>query len=112
MDEDGDFMFLGRKDEQVQVQGYRVELGEVEQVASRFLNGSSVVAMGKADRSNQMRIFLFVEAGDLDHKAMMNYLGTELPHYMMPLKAILLDEFPKLVSGKLDRKTLIDMIQD
>ena len=111
-DGDGDIMYIGRRDEQVQVQGYRVELGEIEEAARNCLDGANVMAFGKETGPGQMKIYLLIEAVPVDQKYLMEYLVDHLPSYMVPSKALTLDEFPRLVSGKLDRKALQQMIPD
>ncbi|MBN2698609.1 MAG: AMP-binding protein [Bacteroidales bacterium] len=112
IDEEGDIMFLNRRDEQLQVQGYRVEPGEIEQMARTCLNGMNVVAMGKESRGGGMKLYLFVEGDPIDQMPLMHYLENHLPRYMIPGKIFVLKEFPRLVSGKLDRRALYQKIPE
>jgi len=112
VDRDGDFMFIRRKDEQVQVQGYRVELGEIEEVARQILDGINVVALGRETEPGQMVIWLLVEAVEVNNENLKKLLAGHLPAYMVPSKIVTLNEFPRLVSGKLDRRALINTIPD
>lgn len=110
MDSDGDLMYLGRNDDQVQVQGYRVELGEIEKYAMEFTGGKNVVAMGKDKETGEMKLYLFVESEMTDFRPLSGYLKKHLPAYMIPSEIIAVREFPRLVSGKMDRKALIQFI--
>ena len=111
IDGEGDIMFLNRRDEQVQVQGYRVEPGEIEQIARKHLDGMNVVAMGIENRPGEMKLYLLVEGEKIDQKSLMQFLSDRLPHYMVPAKVVVLSEFPRLVSGKLDRKALFQIVK-
>ncbi|MCK5135872.1 MAG: AMP-binding protein [Bacteroidales bacterium] len=111
VDEQGNMMYLRRNDEQIQVQGYRVELGEIEAHAREYMKGTNVMAAGKDSGTGEMRICLFIESKSTDFSPLHNHLKKRLPHYMIPSEMIAVREFPKLVSGKLDRKALIDLLQ-
>ncbi len=106
VDGDGDVMFLGRNDEQVQVRGYRVELGEIESVARAFLDGLNVMAAGSGEGTGEMMICLAVESEQVDTSLLSEHLGKQLPSYMVPEKIIAIPHFPRLVSGKLDRSAI------
>lgn len=110
MDEDGDLMYLGRNDEQVQVQGYRVEPGEIEKYAREFTGGSNVAVLGKEKEAGEMKLYLFVESEERDFIQLSGHLKKNLPSYMIPAEIIAIAEFPRLVSGKVDRKRLIQSI--
>jgi len=110
IDEEGDIMYLRRIDDQVQVQGYRVELGEIEAYARSFMKGLNVGAIGKDTVPGDMKLYLFVESGKSDFGPLYEYLKKQLPPYMIPSEIIAIRELPKLVSGKLNRKTLTRFI--
>ncbi len=108
-DLDGDLYFCGRLDYQIKVQGFRVELGEIEQCTREFTDLDHTVAMGE-EVQNQTRILLFVENYTGDIRALKTYLTSELPEYMVPWKIINLPVFPQTASGKIDRRKLMDII--
>lgn len=112
VDKEGDIMYLGRNDEQVQVQGFRVELGDIEAHARDYLKGINVMAAGKYSGTGDMRLYLFVELEEADFQSLFDYLRLHLPPYMVPSKIFAIPEFPKLVSGKLDRKTMLKSIPE
>jgi len=109
-DEEGDLMFLGRKDGQVQVRGYRVELGEIEHLARTFLDGVNVMALGLRKGSGDVRICLAVESAEFSRDGLRDHLAAHLPPYMVPESIVSIPEFPRQVSGKTDRKKIIDMV--
>ncbi|MCK4748986.1 MAG: AMP-binding protein [Bacteroidales bacterium] len=111
VDDDGDVMYIGRNDEQVQVRGYRVELGEIESLARAYLGGESVIAAGKDTGAGEMKIYLLIESEDVDINPLRDHLRQHLPSYMIPEQIITIPVFPRLVSGKLDRKALNGLLR-
>ncbi len=107
-DLDGDLYFCGRLDYQIKVQGFRVELGEIEQCARELTGLKRTIAMGE-EVQNQTRILLFVENYTGDIRALKTYLTNELPDYMVPWKIINIAGFPQTTSGKIDRRKLMNM---
>jgi len=109
-DQDGDVMYLGRGDEQIQVRGYRVEMGEIESAARDFLGGLNVMACGSSGETGEVAICLAVEAERVDEANLREYLAGQLPPYMIPGRIVPVPRFPVLVSGKLDRAALRRML--
>jgi len=107
-DKDGDFLFCGRSDGQVQVQGFRVELGEIEYHTRTYLRAQAV-ALAKENYLGTQQIHLFVEKC-ADPVALREFLSRKLPDYMVPSEIISVEHFPLSVSGKIDRKKLYEMI--
>lgn len=105
---DGTIDYLGRLDGQVKVRGFRVELGEIEAVL-RECPGVVVAAVTVTDRGGpQLAAYVSVdaEAGSLDRDAALQRLRDRLPDYMVPAFLDVLVEFPRLTSGKIDRRAL------
>lgn len=112
LDDEGLVHFKGRGDDQVKVDGHRVELGEIESVLGdvsgvdaaavtfdpKMGAGGGLVAFIKGRESNAKRL----TSSDL--KA---FIGERLPEYMVPSKFRILNEFPLTKSGKIDRKALL-----
>lgn len=105
-DQDGDFLFCGRKDEQVQIDGFRVELGEIEHHARTFLKGANVAAIAVQGKQQTLEIHLFVENPAVNKSALRKHLESRLPVYMQPGKIHAIREFPKTSGGKIDKKCL------
>lgn len=110
MDEDGDIMYAGRMDNQAKIQGFRVELGEIEFHAVSFLNGRNVIAMAFDNESGLTEIALFIESEQFDVSPLETYLRSKMPAYMIPSRYLYVPIFPLNASDKIDRvklKTLI-----
>ncbi|KAF4987342.1 hypothetical protein FGRMN_10422 [Fusarium graminum] len=94
---------LGRiSDGQVKLRGQRLELGEVEQAVLRTAGCHSAVA---AVVRSMLVVFCAVDAG-VTENAVMVHCGNWLPQYMVPGEIVLMSDFPRLPSGKVDRKRL------
>ncbi|MGA7836881.1 MAG: D-alanine--poly(phosphoribitol) ligase subunit DltA [Ignavibacteriaceae bacterium] len=107
IDEDGDFMFCGRIDHQVKVQGFRVELSEIEHYTREFLKGENIAAVAAQNVSGTTQIHLFLENFSGDLTEIENYLKSKLPKYMVPSTFTNLPSFPLNVNGKIDRRALL-----
>ena len=109
-DQEGDYMTCGRTDQQVKIQGHRVELAEIEALVREHFNIMQVSALVNKDSEGISHIYLFVEnyVGTLQHVT--DYLKTKLPWYMIPNEIITIKNFPLNVNGKIDRKALLDNV--
>lgn len=109
-DDDGDFFYIGRLDHQVKIQGFRVELSEVEFYAREFTGQANTAAFTSQNAAGSVFIHLFVEGFGNIHE-LDDYLKTKLPPYMIPAKIQSIQKFPLNANGKTDRKALEKMIK-
>ncbi|MFD8235432.1 amino acid adenylation domain-containing protein [Streptomyces sp. NPDC059696] len=98
---DGELVFTGRADDQVQLKGFRIEPGEVE-TAIRALDGVTDVAVTVADTGDHLVAHVVGRVPD-DFEGR---LSEQLPVHMIPGRVLPLDALPLTVNGKLDRKAL------
>ena len=111
MDADGDIIYCGRKDSQIKMQGFRIELSEIEHVAKNFFNGEHrVVVIPKYSEGNQCELHLVIEKRNLDKQRMEEYMCSRLPFYMIPKHIHCLEQFPLNTSSKTDRKKILELI--
>jgi amino acid adenylation domain-containing protein len=113
---DGTIEFLGRVDDQVKVRGYRVELGEIEQVLGTHLAVAQAVAVLRvADNAEPVLVTYVVpkQGGyEVAHAerptsdALREWLATQLPEYMVPSVVVFLEALPLTANGKVDRAKL------
>lgn len=109
-DHDGNIMYSGRLDFQAKIQGYRVELGEIEFHARECLHGPNAIAIAFENKTGNAEIALFVEDKLVDANILLEYLKSKIPYYMVPTKILLNNEFPLNSNGKIDRKMLKKLI--
>lgn len=105
-DEEGDIMLAGRIDHQVKIQGYRVELGEIEYHAREWLKGQNAVASTYVSKRGITDLVLFIEGAVTENDKLIKYMKTKMPSYMVPTKILTLSVFPINQSGKVDRLQL------
>lgn len=106
-DESGNIMYSGRIDQQAKIQGFRVELGEIEHHARTFYqNNRRVIAIAFQNAQNLTEIALFVESQQEDTKSLVGYLRSKMPHYMIPTHILFEPSFPLNKSEKIDRNEL------
>ncbi|NLV20788.1 MAG: amino acid adenylation domain-containing protein [Syntrophomonadaceae bacterium] len=109
-DRDGNIHFAGRKDHQVKIRGYRIELGEIEQILREYGEISEAVVAAKKDETDIQYLCGYLIADpDLDISNLRKYLADHLPEYMIPSVFVTLDEMPVNPSGKVCRRTLMNM---
>ncbi|MFI7089800.1 AMP-binding protein [Streptomyces lydicus] len=124
--DDGGFRFCGRTDSQVQLNGNRVELGEVERRLTEFpgATAASAMALPRPDGGGlQLTAFVVLAAGraTADRAAgdpaaadpaataaaeLRTFCAQTLPAYMVPQEIQLLDALPTTSNGKVDRTAL------
>ncbi len=108
-DDEGDILYLGRVDFQAKIQGFRVELSEIEFHAKEGLNKTNTVAIAFTNSIHNTEIGLVIESKAFDYKELLDYLKTKLPSYMIPTKIKFVEELPLNVNGKTDRNKLVKM---
>ncbi|MDJ0835202.1 MAG: amino acid adenylation domain-containing protein [Acidobacteriota bacterium] len=101
--EDRTLVFLGRMDRQLELRGHRVEPAEIEAVLMKNPSVSNAVA---AMIDNQLTAWLETSQHDLDTAALRDLPASQLPHYMVPVRFITLERFPRTPSGKIDTAAL------
>ncbi len=100
---DGNIRFIGRRDDQVKIHGYRIELSEIQ----RAIEGAEGVEKAAVLVKNE-QIAAYVTPNTLVEADLRDYLGSKLPSYMVPSHIVRLERFPLNKNGKLDRAALPD----
>jgi amino acid adenylation domain-containing protein len=105
--EDGNYRFLGRRDDQVKVRGYRVELGDVEATLNDHPAVAECAALAVPDgvASNRLIVYL-VPSGELDKDELERWCAERLPKPMVPEELRILTRLPRTSTGKIDRQAL------
>lgn len=103
---DGDVEILGRNDSQVKLRGFRVELGEIEGLASTFDGIMQVVADVKEIGSAQHLCLYYTSDKEIDSEELKEFLANSLTEYMVPTVYMQIDSIPLTPNGKTNRKAL------
>ena len=108
--EDGLFEFLGRADSQIKSRGYRIELGEIETAmnAVEGVRECAVVGVetGGFEGTAICCAYSKVDGERPEPPEVRAALTEVLPKYMLPARWLVLDELPKNVNGKIDRRAI------
>lgn len=107
----GDIEILGREDHQVKINGYRVELGEIEATISQLSSVSQVLVDAPSHpHSGQSLLVAYVVPSESScddfEQQVRSHVATQLPKYMVPGRVLSLDHIPLTVNGKIDRAAL------
>jgi non-ribosomal peptide synthetase component F len=105
-DADGDVMYKGRLDHQVKIQGYRVELSEIEHHARAVTGCKHAAAVACPDAAGNTAVHLYLERFEGEIPAMLDLLRGKLPPYMIPTRTTSLEALPLNANGKIDRPAL------
>ena len=103
--ENHELLFLGRRDQQIQIRGYRVELAEIETVLRSEVD-VSVAVVTTHTNGDLIDLAAFVAPRAIDTNRLFKTVSQHLPDYMIPRYLIMLDDLPKTRTGKIDRHAL------
>jgi acyl-CoA synthetase (AMP-forming)/AMP-acid ligase II len=112
MDEHGNYVFTGRKDQMVKSRGYRIELEEIENVLLNHPGIKNAVVIPVPDELIGNRIVAVVVP--VSREAMRKedivlHCAALLPRYMIPEMIDFHDSLPMTSSGKIDRRKIRGM---
>ncbi|MFH0962801.1 MAG: amino acid adenylation domain-containing protein [Planctomycetota bacterium] len=106
---DSDIEFLGREDFQVKIQGYRVELGEIETALARHegIRAAVLRAIGEPQGEKRLVAYVVPEQETVPStEELRRFLEETLPEYMVPSVFVPLKALPLTPNGKVDRAAL------
>ncbi|KAF3403877.1 Nonribosomal peptide synthase roqA [Penicillium rolfsii] len=132
--DDGTLQYIGRKDREVKIHGQRVDLQEIEHVANQYQHQVAavvdVIYLGDSSSAEKLlTMFMSLSATDIPlssegfrseivvadaamralSKDMKAWLQDRLPPYMIPTRYLWVNGFPLTRTGKLDRRSLVDL---
>lgn len=105
--EDDNFEFLGRQDHQVKVRGVRIELREIEDALRRHPRVRDVAVVDLEDSGGNKYLCAYAVTDDgVTAAQLKEFVASSLPEYFLPSAFVLLEELPRTISGKVDRRAL------
>jgi tyrocidine synthetase-3 len=105
--EDMNIEFLGRKDQQVKVRGFRVELAEIEIQLLNHNKIAEALVTAKEDKNGDKYLCAYIVSDDeIPGPELREYLSGYLPDYMIPSYFMHIDKIPITPNGKVDRREL------
>jgi mycobactin phenyloxazoline synthetase len=109
---DGTIEFLGRADHQVQIRGYRVELGEVESALRAVPGVRHAVAAIVGANAPKLVAAVGGDPGQIgDGSGVTEAVADLLPNYMVPTRTAFFEQFPLTSNGKLDRRAVAALLE-
>lgn len=106
---DGNIEFIGRVDDQVKIRGFRVELGGIESHLNKHPDIRETIVLARADAGKDKKLVAYYATEnnvEISSSDLRDFLKQHMPDYMVPHVLMQLDELPKMISGKIDRKAL------
>jgi len=104
---DGRIEFIGRRDQQIKLRGFRVELGEIEAALKRHPTIQSAVVLVA---NEQLCAYCITRAEEPPGaRELKDFVRTVLPAYMIPANILLVPDFPLTANGKIDTRALLSL---
>lgn len=110
LDEEGNYIYLGRRDHMIKSRGYRIELGEIETALYSHPDVKEAAAVAIPDEVIGNRIKAFVVSNNKNgthSKELIKFCSDKIPHYMVPETIEFLKTLPKTSTGKVDKPSLV-----
>jgi amino acid adenylation domain-containing protein len=109
---DGNYRYRGRKDRQIKIRGYRVELDEVETalLSHPLVKEAAVYTVPDGQGSNLIEAAVIRAQRELSEAQILEHLNGLLPSYAVPLKVHLMADFPRTSTGKINRRELQEIV--
>lgn len=105
---DGNLEYLGRKDDQVKIQGFRIELEEIVFHLNSYKYIEQSVVVAKPIKGEKHLVAYYVSPNTISDTEISEFLAEKLPGYMIPSFYVSIDKIPLNSNGKIDRNVLPD----
>lgn len=106
--DNGEFIFISRKDSQVKIRGFRIEPDEVKQLILSYPEIRAAAVQVKAI-NNDKKLFAFLvkhKRSTVTANEIKSRLSNQLPYYMVPNAIVWMEELPLTKHGKVDMHQL------
>ncbi len=111
MNNEGNTEFFGRLDNQIKLHGLRIELDEIENVCNSHPDVTRCVILVKNNDVDGDYLALYYTASKpLDKETLTSYMAKSLTPYMIPKAMMQLDRIPLTPNGKIDKKSLPEIV--
>lgn len=111
--EEGVFIYFGRRDRMVKRRGFRVELGEIEVALNNHPDVGEAAVVARSDSDGQLSVEAFIAwsaSGEPSILQMKKYCSGALPSYMVPDRFRFLPSLPKTSTDKIDYQKLKELV--
>lgn len=109
LDEEGNYIYMGRIDHMIKSRGYRIEIGEIEAAIYSHpqVKEAAVIAIPDDLITNRIKAIIVMDNKEIDAAAVRMFCSDKLPKYMIPEVIEFKDVLPKTSTGKVDKPALI-----
>jgi acyl-coenzyme A synthetase/AMP-(fatty) acid ligase len=110
LDEEGNYIYLGRSDHMIKSRGYRIELGEIEVAlySHQEIKEAAVVAIPDDLIGNRIKAFVVLNnKKQVSAMELQRFCSDRIPKYMLPEIIEFRESLPKTSTGKIDKPTLV-----
>jgi len=108
--EDGNIEFLGRKDKQIKLRGFRIELEEIEVTLAAHPLVKQAVVIPRDDSAGGKRLVAYIvpsPGSTVTVEMLRSHAQERLPEYMVPWLFLVLEQLPLTPNGKIDANALL-----
>jgi acyl-coenzyme A synthetase/AMP-(fatty) acid ligase/thioesterase domain-containing protein/acyl carrier protein len=115
LDEDGSLYIGGRSDRQFSIYGRRYELGELENAIQSNIHWNEAVALYKPNDEKPPLLTVAIQASKDNNQTtdeLRSYLASQLPAALIPNQFVIVNQFPKTSSGKINYSAIKTIIEN
>ncbi len=107
----GDLEFAGRMDEQMKINGIRIDPYEINNLVSSIPKVMDCASIYVGKNSHKKKLISFIKVNErINKNLILNILEENIPKYMIPSEFIFVDDIPYNKNGKIDKIKLISLI--
>lgn len=107
--EQKDLMYVSRRDSQVKINGFRVELGEIESLYKQ-ISGKFAIVVPYTNKQGNTELAIVIEGSYYEYAEHKSFLASKLPKYELPSLWKFVRTLPLNTNGKIDRKKIVNSI--
>jgi amino acid adenylation domain-containing protein len=110
LDDDGNYIYVGRRDHMIKSRGYRIEIGEIESAIYSHpeIKEAAVIPIPDELITNRIKAYIVPHAKDkLSAMDIRGFCSEKLPHYMVPELIEFRENLPKTSTGKVNKPALL-----
>lgn len=101
--------YIGRSDQQVKINGYRIELAEIEAQLLRYPGITETLIAVRTNEKGKKNLYAYYKSNSImGEAALRDHLANKLPHYMIPMRFIRIERIPLTGNGKVDYSAIPD----
>ena len=101
---------IGRSDDQVKISGHRVDLNIIRHTLEKVSDCLDALVLKRETADLQVELIGFLKGKGIDVESIKNQVNAQMPAHMQLSRLILVEAYPYLVSGKINKRALLEQI--